>query len=293
MGNTIAGVNLAAVAEEALPALASAFASLKGISTDFSNDIQAKGESVTTRYPTKPAAQNLANGYTATDVAMTSVVVSLDTFYGFVWGFKDDERSKSAVNLNELFIEPACQALGDKIFGDLWNLVTVANFPTETVISAANFNRNDLADLGATMTETLKAPKVGRAALLSCGHYASIVKSLNSAEFPGSDVMKQEAQAPRTAKFDIYESDTADDNNEQLGGFALHRSALCMAGRRVDATGAAKAGVDVEDMEIPGLGAPIQLRRWYDPTLGLLVYSCGLLYGVKKGTGMGIRIKKA
>lgn len=289
--NTIDGVNLAAVAEESLPALQSAFAPLSGIATDFSLDIHDEGESVTTRYPTKPTAVDLSSGYTAQNTAMTKVTTTLDTFYGFVWGFNDVERSKSSLMLNDLFLDPAIQAVGDKMFADLWNLVTVANFPTETVISAANFNRNDLADLGATLTQTLKAPKFGRFGLLSCGHYASIVKSLNSAEVPGITADKAEAIAPRTAKFDLYESDSADDNSEGLAGFVGQRSALLLAARRVDSGKAAQAGVEVEDIEVPGLGLPLQLRRWYDPDAGLLKYSLGVLYGVKKGTAFGIRIK--
>ena len=111
MANTISGVNLAEVAQESLPALQSLFAPLGSILTDFSTDIAQSGESVTTRFATAPTAQDLSSGYTATDVAMTAKTINLNSFQGFVYKFTDDERSKSAINLGNLFLAPAGQAL--------------------------------------------------------------------------------------------------------------------------------------------------------------------------------------
>tara|TARA_R110000824_G_scaffold204316_1_gene389011 strand:- start:7605 stop:8486 length:882 start_codon:yes stop_codon:yes gene_type:complete len=293
MANTIAGVNLAEIAQESLSGLSSTFAPLNAVSTDFSTDAAAAGESVTTRIPTKPAAQNLASGYTHNDTTLVAKTITLDTFYGFTYGFTDAERSKSAINLGEIFLEPAMSALGDKVFGDLWNLVLNATFSTNTTITAANFDRDDLADIRATMNETLKAPAQGRALICDSLHYAALLKSLNAAEIPGMTAEKQDGAVPRVAGFDIYETNLADDNGENTAAFAMHRSALLFAGRSVDATGAAEAGVEVEDIVIPGLGLPVQFRRWYDPSLGRLNYSVGLLYGVAAGADYGVRVKTA
>lgn len=290
--NTIAGVNLTAIAEESLPALQSAFAPLAGIIGDFSSDVSQRGAAVTTRYPTKPSAVDLSSGYTSQNTALTAVTITLDTFYGFVYGFKDTERSKSSISLNDIFLAPAIQCVGDKLFGDIWNLVVNANFSTSTTIAAANFDRSDLADIGATLTNTLKAPKEGRTLWSSPAYHAGLVKSLNSAEFPGQSQDKAEAMAPRTAKFDCYETDLADDNSENLGAFAFHRTALLMAARQVDSEGFEKVG-EVSNVEIPGLGIPIQFRRWYDANAGELKYSLGLLYGVAAGRNFGVRIKSA
>lgn len=288
--NTIAGVNLEQIAEESLPHLQSCFAPLAGVITDFSADVAQEGGSVVTRYPTKPTAVDLSGGYTSQNTAMTSVSVSLDTFYGFSYGFKDVERSKSSIALNDLFLEPSLDALGTKVFGDIWNLVTAANFPTNTAISAANYDRDDLIDLGASLTGTLKAPKSGRTVWNNTTYYGSLLKTLNSAEIPGMTADKAEGMVPRVNKFDIYETDLADDNSENLAAFAFHRSALLMAGRRVDAEGFVQNGGEIADVIVPGLGIPVQFRRWYDKNAGELKYSVGLLYGVSKGTGMGHRV---
>jgi len=293
MANTIAGVNLAEIAQESLPGLSTVFAPLNAVSTDFSSDAAAAGESVTTRIPTKPSAQDLSSGYTGQDVTLTAKTITLNKFFGFTYGFTDAERSKSAVNLGEIFLEPAMSALGDKVFGDLWDLVVNSNFGTSSTITAANFDRDDVADLRATLNDTLKAPAQGRALICDSQHYAALVKTLNAAEIPGMTAEKQEGVVPRVSGFDVYETNIADDNGENCAAFAMHRSALLFAGRAVDATGAAEAGVEVENVVIPGLGLPVQYRRWYAPNDGKLYYSVGLLYGVAAGADYGVRVVTA
>lgn len=293
MANTIAGVNLAEIAQESLSALSSVFAPLNAVATDFSADISARGESVTTRFPSNPSAQDLSSGYTRTDVTTTSRTVNLNTFFGFVWGFNDLERSKSAIMLNDLFIQPAATALGRKVFGDLWNLVTSSNFSASETITAANFSRSSLIDLSADLT-IAGAPSEGRSIITNPTYYGSILKTLNTAEFPGFIAEKSEGSVPRVSKFDIYETDQADANAQNLQAFAMHRNALLMAARRVDSTGAQQVGVEVEDMIIPGLNLPVQMRRWYKPDTGELIYSLGLLYGVAVGRGeFGVRVVSA
>jgi hypothetical protein len=293
MSNTIAGVNLAEIAQESLSALSSVFAPLNAVATDFSADISARGESVTTRFPSNPTAQDLSSGYTRTDVTTTAKTVNLNTFFGFVWGFNDLERSKSAIMLNDLFIQPAATALGRKVFGDLWNLLTSSNFAASETITAANFSRSSIIDLSADLTIN-GAPSEGRSIITNPTYFGSILKTLNSAEFPGFIAEKSEGSVPRVSKFDIYETDQADANSQNLQAFAFHRNALLMAARRVDSTGAAQVGVEVEDMIIPGLNLPVQMRRWYRPDTGELVYSLGLLYGVSVGRGeFGVRVVSA
>ncbi len=295
MANTIAGVNPAQIAEMSIEPLMAAFLPLKAFSTDFSMDVAQRGSSVATRYATVPTAQDLTSGYTRTDVAMTAITVSLNTFYGFVWGFLDDERSKSAINLNDLFIIPAASALATKVFGDLWNLVNDTNHATgstatEVVVTAANFDRDDVADIAGYLT-TAKVPKIGRSMVLNPTYYAALAKDLNAADSAGQSVTIGEHRIPRLHGFDVYESDQCDGNSVNVTGWAGHSNNILMAGRLVDSTGASEAGVEVLNYEIPGLGLPVQFRRWYDPETGALKYSLGLLYGVKFGLpGAGLKI---
>jgi len=291
MSNTIAGVNLAAVAQESLPYLAQLFAPLSGITYDFSSEIADRGASITTRYPVNVTAQDLTSGFSRTGVQTVAKTITLDSYPGFVYGFNDLERSKSSINLNDLFVQPAMQAVGESVFGALWNLITAANFTSTPLTStAANFDRNDLADLRAQLN-TQGAPQQGRAVVLSPAYFASLVKSLNTAEFPGFIREKAEGFIPRVAGFDVYESTLADANGEYLAGFAFHKSALLMAGRSVNADGAVQMGAEIADVVVPGINLPVQMRRFYDVNTAELVYSFGILYGIQKGRSeMGVRI---
>ena len=290
MSNTIAGTNLAAISQLSLPSLTALFAPVQAFTTDFSDDISGTGESVTTRYAANPVAADLSSGFTPSDVSMTAKTISLSNYYGFVAAFTDVERSKSLIDLPRLFIEPMLQAIGTKFFATVWDLVTEANFATYYTSTAANFDRSDLIDISATLTGTLKAPKMDRAFLCDTSFYGALLKTLNSAEFPGVIAEKTEGFVPRVSGLDIYQSSEIDGNSEYLGGFAAHKSALLFAGRRVNADGAAQAGVEVADVVVPGLNLPVQFRRWYSPNDGQLRISCGLLWGVSKGTGMGVRV---
>jgi hypothetical protein len=125
-------------------------------------------------------------------------------------------------------------------------------------------------------------------------YYAGLVKSLNSAEIPGITADKAEAMVPRVANFDSYETSLADANGESLGAFAFQKSALIMAARTVVADEmTAAAGVDVETVIIPGLGLPVQWRKWYSAD-GTLYYNVNVLFGASVGVATaGHRITSA
>ena len=295
MSNTIAGVNLAKVAMDSLPALTDLFAPLAALTTDFSTDISQSGESITTRIPTNVTAGDMTTGYqtNSSDVVMVAKTVTLDQFKGFTYGFTDLERSKSEIDLNRLFVEPALEAVGEAVFGYIWDLVVNANFTSTEVITAANFDRDDLADFNALLT-TAKTQKGGRSVFCNPAYYASLVKTLNSAEIPGITADKAGANVPRVANFDTYETTLADANGESLAAFAFQKSALIMAARTVVADEmTAKAGVDVETVIIPGLGLPVQFRKWYSAD-GTLYYNVNVLFGASVGVATaGHRITSA
>jgi hypothetical protein len=288
--NTIANCSLAEIAQESLDFASSVFAPLSQFLTDF--DSAPGSGSVLTRIPTRPTAVDLSSGYTTQDTAMVGRTITLNQFPGFVWGFSDLERSKSTISLNDLFIQPALQAVGAQVFGYIWNLVTSSAFTEAVDVAAADFDRDTLADISATLTGTLKAPKMNRALLINPTYYASLVKTLNSAEIPGITADKAEGVVPRCAGFNVYESDLCDSNSQDLAGFACHKSSIILAARGVDSTGFTLGARDaaLEDVVVPGLGLPLQWRRWYDPNAGQLIYSLSCLFGASVGTNYGVRI---
>jgi hypothetical protein len=291
MANTIAGVSLQDVAVTTLPHLRYALLPIKALFTDISDEIAAGASSVVTRIPTLPTAVDVSGGYTASDISMTPVTVTLNNMYGFPYGFTDYERSRSAVDLNQMFIEPAVNALGAKILSDIVAVINGGgNFTLTVSSSAANFSRTTLVDIAATMT-TNKFPTENRAVFLAPAYKASLVKTLFAAEWPGQFAEKAEGLVPRTTGFDIYETNViAPSTAGDLAGFAFHKSAIVFASRRIAEPINVPNIVEVLDVTVPDLNIPVQFRRWYDATAGKLMYSVALLYGVAKGAGYGVKI---
>jgi hypothetical protein len=284
--NTIAGANLAAIAEMSLPTLLEAFAPLAALTTDFSSDIARSGESVTTRFASKPTAQDLSSNYNASNSTTVAVTATLNQYYGYVWEFSDVERSKSMISLNDLFIQPAAAVTGARMFQDVWNLVNDTNFPaaaaTELTVTAANFDRDDVADLAAQLT-TNGVPLSRRSLILNPTYYAALAKDLNSVDSSGQSRTIGENVIPRLHGFDVYQSPLCDGNAVNVTGLACHSSALIVAARGVDVP--TTPGLEVENIVIPDLGLPVQFRRWYDPNTGQLKYMMGVLYGVASAMG--------
>lgn len=291
----LSGNFLQQVSQQSLAYLSNAFAPLRGITTDFSTDIASAGQSVTTRFATVPSVVSISSaGYAPVDGDTTARTITLDQHRGVTLGFTDIDVLQSSVNFERLFLAPMVQALGADMFGQLWNLVTAANFAqTPLSSSAANFDRQDVIDLGVTLTGTLKAPKMGRSVILNPAYYGAISKTFISAEIPGITPFKAEGLVPRVSGFDVYESDLCDANAENLAGFALHSSALIMAARRVNPEAALQDSIEIAEVIVPDLGLPVTFRRYYDRALGKTCINVSCIWGVAKGTGMGVRIVTA
>jgi hypothetical protein len=286
------GVFLQQIAQQSLPFLTNAFAPLRGITTDFSTDVASAGQSVTTRFATVPSVVDITtDGYAPVAGDTTARTITLDQHQGVTLGFTDIEVLQSSINFERLFLAPMIQALGAKVFGDIWNLVTAANFAqTPLSSSAANFDRQDVIDLGVTLTQTLKAPKMGRSVIMNPAYYGAISKTFISAEIPGITPFKAEGTVPRVSGFDIYESDLCDNNGEALAAFALHSSALIMAARRVNPEAALADSIEIAEVVVPDLGLPVTFRKFYARETGKTCISASIIYGCNKGTNMGVRI---
>ena len=286
------GIFLAQIAQQSLQFLANAFAPLRGITTDFSTDIASAGQSVTTRFATVPSVVDITSaGYAPVAGDTTARTITLDQHRGVTLGFTDIEVLQSSINFERLFLAPMVQALGADMFGQLWNLVTAANFATTPLSSsAANFDRGDVIDLGVTLTQTVKAPLMGRSVILNPAYYGAISKTFISADVPGITPFKADGTVPRVSGFDIYQTDLADANGEALAGFACHSSALIMAARRVNPEAALQDSIEIAEVVVPDLGLPVTFRRYYDRALGKTCINVSCIWGVAKGTGMGVRI---
>jgi hypothetical protein len=63
-----------------------------------------------------------------------------------------------------------------------------------------------------------------------------------------------------------------------------------MAARRVNPEAALQDSIEIAEVVVPELGLPVTFRRFYSRESGKTVISCSVIYGVAKGTNMGVRI---
>ena len=295
MANTLGGINLAQIAEQSLDYLSTQFHPLRAFARDFSDDISGQGESVTTRVPSSMTASDLSAGYAASDVTSTACVVSLNKFKGHSAAFTDMEVSKAGSFdwLSSQFLAPALEVTLDAVMDDLLALVTNANYSSNEVITAANFDADEVADLAGDLT-TAKCPKSERALILPANYYSSLQKDalIQDSSSYNSSAGIQEHAAQRVHGFDVYEYTGIPTNSENLAGIALHPSALVLAARTPAAPD--DSSVSVQDIVDPSTGIPLQIRAFYDNVAGKHYLTMGVLYGVAKGNGSALkRVKSA
>jgi len=295
MPNNLGGINLAQISEQALDYLSTQFHPLRAFARDFSTDISGAGESVTTRVPLSMTAVDLSGGYAAQDVESDPITITLSKFKGHSAAYTDMEVSKAGNFdwLSSQFLAPALEVTLDAVMDDLLALVLNANFSSNEVITAANFDADEVADLAADLT-TAKCPKTERALILPPSYYASIQKDSiiqDSSSFGASDAVQENA-AQRVHGFSLYEYTGIPANGENLAAIALHPSALCLAARTPAAP--TDGSVQVSDIVDPSTQLPIQLRTFYDNVAGKHYLTMGVLYGVAVGNGAALkRIKSA
>jgi hypothetical protein len=58
----------------------------------------------------------------------------------------------------------------------------------------------------------------------------------------------------------------------------------------VNPEAALQDSIEIAEVVVPGLGLPVSFRRFYSRESGKTCVSVSCIYGVAKGTGMGVRI---
>lgn len=289
MANTIAGVNLAQIASEALtlPTLQpQPFTLLSRFSTDFSDEIRDMGESIATRVATVPTIADIATaGYAHVDQTLTAKTITLNKFKGVTMGFHDLEVSKSKVDLQRIFARPALLVTINAVLDDLFALILNATFSSKVTKTAAQFDADVVADMAQTLSD---ANSIGsRILVVEPSHYTSLVKdnAIQAAYAYGSASAIQDNRVSRVHGFDVFDYSDVPGNSESLVGFGCTPDALLVAARTV-AVPDNFPGQVVNTIE-PVSGVPIQWRYWYNPDAasqpGAHMFSVGMFYGVAAG----------
>ncbi len=253
------------------------------VSRNFSTEVRERGDKTVTRVPSSVSAKDLSTGYSASDLTSTPIEIALSSFKGFSMQFSDFEISKlkSPTILERTFLRPAIDATARAVSDDLLGLITPSNFSASQVVTAANFDSDNLADAASTLT-TNKCPRSLRTAMLNPSYTASLSKdgAIIDASAYGTAQPIQEGELSSIHGFGVAEyQDIPTGNN--LQGFYCHPSALCIAARQVSRP--TYGNVEVIDNIEPRTGLPFQTRKFYRPTEGKWYLTVGILYGCSVG----------
>lgn len=267
MSNSLSGVNLAKIAQASLEPLLTELVPLTAFMTDFSNEIESEGETITTRYPsTNPTAKAMlsAADRVPTDVGTTPKTVTLNRVRGFDYGFNDLEMTLSSVKLRELFIQPGVTAVAEEMISYVLALATVSAFPDEIVLSSSEYDSDALSDIATELT-TDKIPRVGRTALINPAYYGNLTKDadVKRVDAFGNDSAVKEHSVPRVAGINQLEyNGTIPTNSQNLVGIVGGKQGLLIAARQI-VTPQGWYGQVVNVTE-PVTKLPLQFRYFYD-----------------------------
>ena len=266
--NTLAGVNLARVAQRTLNAVTARLVPLKEVFfADFSDDV-ATGPTVTTRIPSVPVVKALltAANRTADTQTTTAVTVTIGAPRGVDIGFDDAEVINSDIKLQQMFIEPGVNVIIQDIMAQIFAVVTVSTFPNEHVIAAASFD----ADNVSLLAEEMSTLQLGdpRNAIVKPTYYGPLSRdtAIQSTYSIGTSEVIIKNLIRQIHGINMFQfTGTIPSNSEHLEGFACNPEAIAAAAR-MPVVPENWYG-QVESVVEPVTGLPIQFRLFYDGAL--------------------------
>ncbi len=254
---------------------------------DFDDEFTGKvGDTVTIRKPPVFTAHeyNRADGIIIQDATETGIPVVLNHLADVSFAVTSEERTLELRDFSETFIDPAMEALAQKIDSDLLALRSDVVHEVGTVSGELWSNPRSLIAAGRVLTQN-KVPKSGRSAVVGPVTGAEWLKDdlLNRADARGDTLGLQEASLGRRLfGFDPYETNhivvppVASGNSTTEENIGFHRTAFALVTRPLALPQGAQNAVVVS---YKGFG--LRLVIDYNINLKSDIVSIDFLYGTK------------
>jgi hypothetical protein len=286
MPNSNATVNSPLIAQTALTTLLAKFPILSRIATDFSSASVKFNQDIVTHIVTPTVAHDFdpATGYVPDDQAQVDVTVKIDKHAYAGYAITDVERSESEIDLNQRYADKVAYALGRKVCDDLMALIVNANFNNKTEVTALDFGRDSVVDIGTKLNKRF-IPDMGRFMFVNSDYYNSLQKdeALYKAYItPQAGNVVVSGMLPDVNGFAVIEYSALPENAERLVGFAGIRESLIMAARVPDVP-ANTGDTMIRVVKDQNTGLSVQVRDRYDGRLGKQEVSFTLMYGFAPG----------
>lgn len=271
------------VTQRSLSLLKFVFPELAVISTDFSSEGAKLNQQVIARIKAIPTASNYVagTGYTTSDATTTDVPVTVSAHKGVELSFNANELSSTDRDLFGEQVEGAHYALGKELVDAIYAIITVANFPNETVSTLNDFARPKMQAMRKALNGRKVPKKMPRFALLDpdyadkLGNDSSIV---SLATFQRPEIITEGA-LPRVSGFQPYETETLPDA-QNLVGFAGTAESLVIS-TRTPADYAMDGSIEI--VSNPDTGITVHLVRFVDHKKAASYWRIALMFGAAKG----------
>ncbi len=287
MANSLNGLSLTVIAQEALPVLQVKVPVFDLFSTDFSSEVSNVGAGISTRIPASvtATAYNRSAGYVDTGVTSSVITVNLTNHKHFTMGFDDKEVSTlGADKLMGTFIQPAIDSIMNDMQSQLYSSVTTASFASSTYsASYANFNFSAL--MNGQKALDISGSSTPRCAILNVPTWYALLNDVKASYNLGDSTAIRQGQIGLLGNISVAQSPLV-GSGIGLAGFIAGKDAFALAAR-VPAVANIDNVMEVANVTAPN-GFTLQLRKWYSPDLGLLKISAVSINGYAVGQGSSL-----
>lgn len=242
---------------------------------DYSNEFQAKGDTIQVRKPAKFTANEFTDTITTQDTTEGSVLVKLDKIADVSTVLTAKEMALNIEDFTAQILQPAMMAIAEKINRDGLALYVDVTNNTGT----AGTTPSTLADIaaGAKVLNQNKAPMEGRAAVWDAEALAAfqVLDAVVHAEKSGTTAALREGSIGRLLGVDNYMSQAVADAGEYTANMMFHKNAFAFVNRPLEVA----RGVESYVTNYNGLS--IRVSMGYDMTTKKQTLSIDCLYGYK------------
>ena len=142
---------------------------------------------------------------------------------------------------NPVHLKQKGRKLAADMIADILSVVSAANFPNESVVGAAGAFDTDVMFDVREDANGFKMPKMGRSAILNDAYYTALLKDNKDANVYGGTRPRWDAEVPRIAGFDTYDTTEGLDATADVdAGIVVFPSAILVAQAPLEPTDAVK-----------------------------------------------------
>jgi len=288
MANTysnISGIPLTVIAQETLPVLQKLLPNFSAFTSDFSVNAAPVATAVVTRIPSAmtAASWDQSTGYVTAPATSSAITVTLGNHKHTTIGFTDVELQQGGLALlQRTFIQPAIYATVNSMATSLYALVTGSVFTAAGYSGSAFTFDNYSSAVSALHTSGALGPKN---VILNTATYYSLMSDVKQNYVIGDPSVIRQGVIGDLAGATVWLSPSFTNGQataQDFSGFACTPSALCIAACVPQVPGNLNYG-EIVNVTEPQSGFTIQLRSWYDMTLGQTKFTSTIIYGVAAG----------